>query len=231
MKPDQVENILRLVKRNYNEIAAGFNATRKKEIWPQIREFASKVKDNERVLDAGCGNGRLLEALKDKQIYYLGIDNSSELIKMAKKNYPRHEFREADILNLEDISENNFDHIFCLAVLPHIPTSELRIVFLKNLAAKLKPSGRIIISVWNLGRVPKYRRMIFKNCLLKLFGAYRPEVRDLIFPWKDSSGQAVSDRYYHAFTRRELRKLSLSAGLRIEDEQEDGHNFWITLTV
>ncbi len=227
MKKEEAENLLHLVKRNYNEIAASFDATRKKEIWPIMREFAAAVKDGDRVLDAGCGNGRLLEALKDKKISYLGIDNSSELIKAAKANYPQYAFREADILDLSDVPESDFDHIFCLAVLQHIPTQELRVQFLKNLAARLKPVGSLVISTWNLGRLPKYRRMIWKNRWLKLFGRYQLEARDLIFSWKASSGQAISDRYYHAFTVLEIKRLAAAAGLRIKELKPDKHNIWV----
>lgn len=226
MQKQQAENLLSLVKRNYNEIAASFDATRKKEIWPQMRVFAAAVKDGDRVLDAGCGNGRLLEALKDKKISYLGIDNSSELIKAAKHNYPQYDFREADILDLDDVPEHDFDHIFCLAVLQHIPSQELRVKFLKNLATKLKQPGNMVVSVWNLGCWPKYRRMIRKNRWLKFFGLYQLEARDLIFSWKDSSGQAVSDRYYHAFTAPEIRRLASAAGLQIKELREDKHNIW-----
>lgn len=227
MKPEQVEKILNLVKRNYQEIAASFDATRKKEIWPRIREFAAEIKDGDSVLDAGCGNGRLLEALKNKNIKYLGLDSSAALIKAARKNYPLQEFREADILYLDNESEKDFDHIFCLAVWQHIPGEELRVKFLKNLAAKLKPSGRLIVSVWNLGRLPKYRKMILKNYWRKFIGRYELKARDLIFPWKDSSGQAVSERYYHAFTISEIKHLSAIAGLKIIEIKRDKYNIWV----
>ncbi|MCX6794721.1 MAG: methyltransferase domain-containing protein [Candidatus Falkowbacteria bacterium] len=227
MKPEQAEKLLNLVKRNYQEIAASFDATRKKEIWPKIRELADAVLDGDCVLDAGCGNGRLLEALKNKKIKYLGLDNSAELIKAASKNYPLHEFREADILDLANVPEKDFDHIFCLAVWQHIPGEELRVKFLKNLAAKIKPSGRIIISVWNLGRLPKYRKMILKNYWRKFIGRYELEVRDLIFSWKNSSGQSVSERYYHVFTLREIKRLSAIAGLKIIEINRDRHNIWV----
>ncbi len=227
MDKEQAENLLSLVKRNYNEIAASFDATRKKEIWPIMREFAADVKDGDSVLDAGCGNGRLLEALKGKKIGYLGIDNSAELIKSAEQNYPSYEFREADILNLDNVPEKDFDHIFCLAVWQHIPSQELRVRFLKNLAAKLKPAGRLIISTWNLGRIPKYRRMMLKNYWLKLIGRYQSEARDLVFSWKDSSGRSISDRYYHAFTVSEIKRLSAAAGLRIKELRWDKYNIWV----
>ena len=230
MNKEQASQILSLVKRNYNEIAASFDSTRKKEIWPQIRKFAAEVKDGDGVLDAGCGNGRMLEALKNKHVKYLGLDNSSELIKAARLNYPQYEFRVADILDMNDVKEKDFDYIFCLAVLQHIPSRDLRITFLKNLSLKLKPSGRLIISSWNLGRIPKYRRMIIANYWRKLLGRHSLEARDLIFPWKDSSGKPVSDRYYHAFKLSELKSLCLAAGLKIERADNDKHNFWLALS-
>jgi tRNA (uracil-5-)-methyltransferase TRM9 len=226
MDKKQADIILDLVKRNYNEIAAAFDATRKKEIWPIIREFTARVQDSDKALDAGCGNGRLLEALKDKKIDYLGIDNSAELIKAARINYPGHEFREADILDLNNVPENDFVYIFCLAVMQHIPSRELRVKFLQNLAARLKPAGNLIISVWNLRQIPKYRRMIRHNYWRRLFGGYKLEACDLIFPWKDSTGKIISDRYYHAFTARELRRLGAAAGLKISEIRSDKYNIW-----
>ncbi len=227
MKSEQAEKILSLVKRNYQEIAASFDATRKKEIWPKVRESAAAVKDGDSVLDAGCGNGRLLEALSGKDINYLGLDNSVALIATARYNYPTREFREADILDLKDIPEKDFDHIFCLAVWQHIPGEELRVKFLKNLAAKLKPSGRLIVSVWNLGRLPKYWKMILKNYWRKFTQRHELEARDLIFPWKNSSGQAVSERYYHAFTLSEVKRLSAAADLKIIEIKRDKYNIWV----
>lgn len=229
MKKEQAERLLELVKCNYDEIAAGFDMTRKKEIWPEMRGFASEVKDGESILDAGCGNGRLLEALDGKNVSYLGIDNSRELIKAAKENYPSHEFREADILDMESVPEKGFDYIFSLAVLQHIPGQELQIRFLKSLASKLKDGGSMVISVWNMRRQPKYRRMIWKNRLKKLFGQYELGSRDLVFPWKNSSGKAVSDRYYHAFTVRELEGLCAAASLEIVGMRADRHNIWLKL--
>lgn len=229
MNKEMADNLLSLVKRNYNEIAADFDASRKKEIWPEIREFAAAVKDGNRILDVGCGNGRLLEALKDKKLKYLGIDNSEELIKLARKNYPERKFLIGDILKLDSITESDFDHIFCLAVLQHIPGKELRVEALKQMVAKLKPSGELIISVWNLWRSPKHRLLLFKNYWLKILGKNKWEFNDLLFPWKNSRGQELSQRYYHAFTKKELKRLVHLAGLKIQKFIGDKYNYWFVL--
>ena len=236
MKAKTADNLLNLVKDNYNDIATSFDLTRKKEIWPEVRAQAAVIKEGSKILDVGCGNGRLLEALPKQKIDYLGVDNSRELIKLAKKNYPESRFLAADILDLTVISENNFDYIFCLAVLPHIPSHNLRICALKELRQKLGPGGRIIISAWNLWSAAPgqkdYRWLIWSSWLGSRFKSRsrgRLDFGDLIFPWKNSAGRALSERYYHAFTGGELRRLVRQAGLTICDLKKDRFNYWLIL--
>jgi 2-polyprenyl-3-methyl-5-hydroxy-6-metoxy-1,4-benzoquinol methylase len=233
MKQDTVTNLLNLVKRNYNEIAEDFNATRQKEIWPEIQEIVKDLKAGDKVLDVGCGNGRLLEALKGKEVQYLGVDNSTELIKIARRNYPEEKFVMGDLLDLRKIPAHNFDYVFCLAVLPHIPSQKLRIKALEELRGKLAPQGLLIVSVWNLwsraAKKDKIRRVIIKNSLLRVSGRNQLELGDLVFPWQNSRGEAVSQRYYHAFTKMELRDLAKKTGLRFKSLKKDKYNYWLVL--
>ncbi len=229
MEEKKAKELLELVKRNYNEIATNFNATRKKEIWPEIRKIAEGVEEDASVLDLGCGNGRLIEVLKEKKVKYLGIDNSAELIKIAKNNYPANDFLLIDALDLKLLGEKKFDYIFCLAVIQHIPSRELRLEALETMAAKLNINGTLIISTWNLWRSPKHRSLLFRNYWLKLLGKYQLDYNDLLFPWKDSSGESISERYYHAYTKKELKKLSRLVNLRIIRLDRDKHNYWLVL--
>jgi len=230
MRPEITQELLALVKRGYNDIAADFDMTRKKAIWPEIKKLAAEVQDGEAVLDAGCGNGRLLEVLPAR-VEYLGVDNSEELIKLARRNYPNHKFVVADILNLDSVPKQSFDQVFCLAVLQHIPSRELRVAALQQLADKLKPSGRLVISVWNLWQSPKHRLLLLKNYWSKILGQGKLDYGDLLFPWKNSGGQEVGERYYHAFTKQELRQITRLAGLKIENFNRDKYNYWLILHI
>jgi len=223
------DNLLKIVHDNYNEIAADFNLTRKKEIWPEIIRLAEGVKDGDKVLDLGCGNGRLLEALKDKKIEYLGVDNSEELIKLAQKNYPGYKFIVADILNLENIESQKFDYIFCLATLQHLPSQDLRIKVLREIKLLLSDQGQIVISNWNMWAQRKYRFLILKTFLNRLIGKNKLEFGDILFPWKNSRGEIMSERYYHAFRKRELLKLARQAGFRDINIYKDSFNYWMVL--
>ncbi|MBU4257135.1 class I SAM-dependent methyltransferase, partial [Patescibacteria group bacterium] len=126
------KNLLEIVKRNYEEIAEDFNETRKKYLWPELLQLTRDIKDGDKILDVGCGSGRLLEALKDKKINYLGVDTSEKLIKLAEERYKAagFEFQVRDILELSKIPEINFDYVFCVAVLHHLPGEDLRLASL-----------------------------------------------------------------------------------------------------
>ena len=250
------KNLLEIVKRNYEEIAEDFNETRKKYLWPELLQLTRDIKDGDKILDVGCGSGRLLEALKDKKINYLGVDTSEKLIKLAEERYKAagFEFQVRDILELSKIPEINFDYVFCVAVLHHLPGEDLRLASLKQLKNKIKPEGKIIITVWNLWSREKLRKIIIRTELLKLFNKLKLIFRsfrrkssrksqiaecralsisgdfgDIIFDWKNSKGEKTSRRYYHAFRKKELKKITKKAGLRIEKIYNDKFNYYAIL--
>jgi len=109
------QNLLALVRRNYEAIAVDFDNTRKKHLWPELIKLAGLVKDGDKVLDVGCGNGQLIEAFKEKKIDYLGVDSSERLIAAAKRNQKlgikNQEFLMGNILELDKISEKDFDYV------------------------------------------------------------------------------------------------------------------------
>lgn len=223
-------DLLKIVANNYRVAAEDFNITRRKALWPAITTITTPVKDGESVLDVGCGNGRLLEAFKDREIKYLGLDQSEALVKLAQNNYPGHHFRKGDILDLGNIKEHNFDYVFCLAVLHHLPSNRLRLQAMKQLKNKVKSGGKIIISVWNLWGHKKYRRLIWRFWFLKIFRKNKMGFGDILFDWKDSSSRTLSQRYYHAFNNRELKRLAGAAGLKIDALERDSHNYWLLVS-
>lgn len=236
MKLASVQHLRQLVKDNYEAIAADFDVTRRKKIWPKLAELSELVEGKSRVLDLGCGNGRLFEELKNKGGYYLGIDTSASLINIAKERYPEADWREGDMEKLDLILENNFDYIFCIAVLPHIPGRDNRVAALKKVKDKLSVGGQLIISAWNFWPQGKYWRPLLFSYLKNIFGFSKYDAGDLIFSWKHKVGEKGGERYYHAFTRREFVKELEDAGFKIisahDDKQsisgQDRFNHWIT---
>ncbi len=213
-----------IVRNSYSQIAQEFSLSREKEIWPKLKEMADLVENNTKVLDLGCGNGRLLKAFKGREIDYLGCDQEKKLINIAQKNWPSNKFI---VSSFNDILNEQFNYIFLIAVFHHIPSKERRLEVLNNLKMNLKNKGKIIISVWNLRKTrPKlvlktYFKHLFKEPL---------EFGDVLFPWRKNHGSELITRYYHAFSKKELKKLAKKAGFKIEKIEEDKFNIWLVLS-
>jgi ubiquinone/menaquinone biosynthesis C-methylase UbiE len=124
MNTQTAEELLGKVKKDYSRIAKPFDATRQSP-WKEFDRFGSYLEANQRLLDIGCGNGRLFSFLKDKHVSYLGVDNNGVFLELAKKNFPDAEFRNADVLSLPFASAS-FDHVWNIAALHHIPSKALR---------------------------------------------------------------------------------------------------------
>lgn len=230
------KELLSLVKKNYEEIAHHYNETRKKKLgktWQSLGAYASQARAGDRVLDVGCGNGRLLEAFERLDIKYLGVDSCEGLLECAKKQKPGNEFLECDILNLGEIKETNFDWVYSVAVLHHLPGQDLQVSALRQLRNKVSSHGKIIVTVWNMWS-PKWQKqgfrcLIWKFYLLKLVGKNKMDFGDILKDWKNSQGEVVSKRYYHAFSKKELKKIVKKAGLKLVKISKDEQNYFLVL--
>ena len=192
-------NIIRdLVTKAYNSIAGEFDQTRKVQ-WLEFHEFLEYVENDVKILDLGCGNGRVYELLKEKKIDYLGIDNSSGLIEKARANHSNANFEFADMVDL-DLPDNSFDIIFSIASFHHIPGKKLRIQAIKEMHRVLKSDGILILTVWNLFQW-KYLKCLIKSILSSIIHiGLKYAWNDLWIKW----GKHPIKRYYHAFLPSEL---------------------------
>jgi SAM-dependent methyltransferase len=69
-----------------------------------------------RVLDLGCGAGRLAVYLRPLVARYVGIDVSPHMVSYCRKNFPPDlEFCEADMRSLTPIGDRSFDAVFAVS--------------------------------------------------------------------------------------------------------------------
>ena len=219
-------------RRNYNLIADDFSRTRR-NLWPELSFLKEYVENGDKILDLGCGNGRLAELFKDKEIEYVGIDNSEKLIELAKNRYATEKIRfiATDGVNLP-FPDSYFNKIFSIAVLHHIPSRELRLKFLSEARRVLKKDGIAVFTVWNLWQKKGIKFQI-KYFFLKILGLSRLDFRDVLMPYAAKNAKVL--RYYHAFTKKELSNLFLKAGFGTDkagllsrgDEKGDYYNYHI----
>lgn len=228
MTEEQKTKILKIVKNNYNDIATAFDSTRKKFLWPELNRLVSEIKDGASILDVGCGNGRLIDSFSDKQINYLGVDGSEELIKLASSNYPDYKFLVCDILELDSLKEKR-DLVFSVAVIHHLPGFDLRLKAIKQMLNATNNGGSIVFSVWDMWSNKKYKSLLFRAAWQKIIGRNKLDFGDLIFPWKNDKGVAISERYYHAFTVKELQRLMKLAEITDYKLYGDHYNYWVII--
>lgn len=95
------------------------------------------------ILELGCGTGDLLAALQPKR--GVGIDFSSEMLKIARARYPHIEFCLADIEKLESLNET-FDFLVMCDVVGHLTDIEETFKKLWNFC---RSDTRLIISYYN----------------------------------------------------------------------------------
>jgi len=205
------EYLLVKTRKDFNQIAEEFSKTRS-FLWEELVPLVEDVRPGEKVLDLGCGNGRLYSALKEKNVKYVGVDSSERLIEIAREKYQGDnvKFLVVEALHLP-FPENSFDRIFSVAVLHHIPSESFRLEFLREIRRVLKNKGVLALTVWNVKK--KSPLLLLKYTLLRILGKSELDPGDVFYPW----GVAGIQRYIHCFTKKELIGLVEKAGFKIKE--------------
>ncbi len=225
MRDEIIKKNLAQIEKGYDMVANKFSATRK-FFWSDLKFIEKYVSNGDKVLDFGCGNGRLLELLRDKNIVYKGVDISEKLLILARKKFP--EYKDSFIkINSSKLrlpfNDKNFNTIYAIASLHHLPGLFYRKKVIREFYRLLSDDGRLVVTVWNLWQ-SRYRKNIFKNWWSKLVGKSELDWNDCFIPFKDNNSQ-VFNRYHHAFTGGELRRLFTQEGFLVDEVKKIGGNF------
>lgn len=203
MRDSTASELLEKVKQDYSEIAADFDKTRRGD-WADFKVFDEYL--GGKMLDIGCGNGRLKDYIGGRGEYF-GVDNNEKFIEIAKKRGG--DFKVGDFLSLP-YPDEEFDLVLSVATFHHLPSRKLQLEGLSEVARVMKPGARGVFLVWNLWQ-KKYMRFFFKTVLRFLLSSGKYGLHDFFVPWAKKT-----DRYYHAFTQRELKRLFKKSSLKVE---------------
>lgn len=102
----------------------------------------------QKLLDAGCAEGRNLKWFYLNNFDIYGIDTDSERLETAKQQYPKlaHNFTTGSIEKLP-YEEATFHHILCSAVLHFAQSEKHFFTMFTELIRVLKPEGTLFIRV------------------------------------------------------------------------------------
>ncbi len=205
------EDIRETVRQTFEAIAEHFDMTRYKP-WPESVEYVESLPERSTVLDIGCGNGRNMILPRRLGHEVVGVDFSTNLLRIAQEKLNMRELAQSGHIVAGDASvlpirDDAFDAALYIATLHHIPSEEDRLRSLRELERVLKPAGTALISVWALDQ-PRFEELL-KN------KSKDPNFADISLPWTRSDGK-VFQRFYHLFEKDELKDLISQTGLETE---------------
>ena len=107
-----------------------------------------RYQSGDKMLDAGCAEGRNLKWFYDNNFDIYGIDTDEERLQVAKGNYPNAAKNFiAGSIELLPYEDARFNHVLCSAVL-HFAQSETQFMSMfEELLRVLKPEGTLFIRV------------------------------------------------------------------------------------
>jgi ubiquinone/menaquinone biosynthesis C-methylase UbiE len=168
-----------------------------------------------RLVDLGCGTGRLCLHFAAKGYDCVGVDLSEEMLAKARENASAANvnvaWTKANLVDLAELSANSFDYAACLfSTLGMVRGEANRRAVLGNVVRVLKPGGRFVLHVHNRWFAGLGRGRVFGQFLKTLFSLR-------------SAGEVTMPQAYggaaltlHHFTHREVTKLLETNGFEIE---------------
>jgi len=185
----------------YDVFAEDFAQTRK-NAWPEFEVLFKEIKKGDRLLDLGCGNGRLRQSLSTDMVRdgdYFGLDVSEKLLNLARKNFPRDHFFHKDFTQPLPFGDDNFDIISGVASFHHILSEKEQKQFLQECCRILKPGGTVFLTTWKL------------PCKHFWPNFWQGNGKNWVIPF----GVEKHPRTYRNVSGRELKKLLRRAGFEV----------------
>jgi GT2 family glycosyltransferase/tetratricopeptide (TPR) repeat protein/2-polyprenyl-3-methyl-5-hydroxy-6-metoxy-1,4-benzoquinol methylase len=148
-----------------------------------------------RVLDIGCGAGRLGEALKARQdAEVVGIELNDVAAECARGRLDEVHVGDAETID-PGFAAGSFDAIVCGDILEHLREPDR---LLRRARQWLRPEGRLVASIPNVRHHSVIRSLLQGN-------------------WTYESAGLLDRDHVRFFTRREIEKLVFRAGFAIEE--------------
>ena len=102
-----------------------------------------------RVLDLGCGAGRLAVYFRPLVEDYVGLDVSRHMVEHCQETFPGFEFVQGDMRSLNPLEDGAFDSVFAISNLFDAVSHEDRLRVLAEVRRVLAPRGLLVFSSHN----------------------------------------------------------------------------------
>lgn len=160
---------------------AAYNETNVRQFELALQELHKfNFSGSEKVLDIGCGDGRVSNVIAKKYIpngHLIGIDNSAEMIKFALANQTASNITYICQDAVTYSAPNEYDAIVSFSAL-HWVSDYSRV--LANIAESLKPGGKALLC-HGIG-IPAFPPIVHKLLATQKWNAYKQNAQLLKYP-------------------------------------------------
>jgi len=170
-----------------------------------------------RLIDLGCGTGRLAVEAAARGMWVLGVDLSEEMLRLtlrkaADAGVHVHALK-ANLVELHSLMSSSFDYAACLfSTLGMIDGAVHRQRAVNHIHRLLRPGGKLVLHVhnwWFNIWDGQGRKWLLRDLFRSALG--NPRTGNRMMP----THQGVAQLKLHHFTRREVTSILKASGFRI----------------
>jgi len=121
---------------------------------------ALELKPDDRILELGCGVGRIGRELAPHCAHWTGVDISEKMISHARERLEHlgnTAFHQLERTRLEAVADDSLTKAYSVAVLCHMDKEDLYL-YLQELHRAVRPGGLIYVETWNLAHPVGWKR-------------------------------------------------------------------------
>ena len=140
--------------------AEAFEASARDDVRALVSGIESAITPSARILEMGCGIGRLIKQLAPQVREIHGIDVSGEMIERAGvylADLPNVHLHENTGSDLSDLETGSFDVVYSYLMFQHVPDQTVVERYLHEASRVLRPSGVFKFQIDGRGDRPLWR--------------------------------------------------------------------------
>lgn len=172
-----------------------------------------------RIIDLGCGTGRLLVPFARRGFTGVGVDLSHHMLEVVREKAQLENLPiagvVANITELDCFAEHSADYAICMfSTLGMIRGRENRLQVLRHACRMLKPGGVFVLHVhnrWYNLFDPQGRRWLLQNAFRSLIGRDE-ELGDKVYDYR-----GIRNVFLHTFSQGELTADLKAGGFKIRE--------------